>query len=38
MWRPSRAEALRRAAYSVGTNLLGAVAWPDEAVIALYRE
>jgi transposase len=31
-------EALRRAAYIVGTNLLDAVAWPDEAVIALYQE
>jgi transposase len=31
-------EALRRAAYLVGTNLLDVVAWPDEAVIALYRE
>jgi transposase len=31
-------EALRRAAYIVGTNLLDAAAWPDEAVIALYRE
>jgi transposase len=31
-------EALRRAAYIVGTNLLDVVAWPDEAVIALYRE
>jgi transposase len=31
-------EALRRAAFIVGTNLLDAVAWPDEAVIALYRE
>jgi transposase len=29
---------LRRAAFVVGTNLLDAVAWPDEAVIALYRE
>jgi transposase len=31
-------EALRRAAFLVGTNLLDAKAWPDEAVIALYRE
>jgi transposase len=34
-------EALRRAAYIVGTNLSdveGTEAWPDEAVIALYRE
>ena len=31
-------EALRRAAYLVGTNLLDVAAWPDEAVIALYRE
>ncbi len=31
-------EALRRAAYIVGTNLLDVEAWPDEAVIALYRE
>lgn len=31
-------EALRRAAYIVGTNLLDAAVWPDEAVIALYRE
>jgi len=31
-------EALRRAAFIVGTNLLGAAAWPDEAIIALYRE
>ncbi len=31
-------EALRRAAFVVGTNLLDAVAWPDEVVIALYRE
>src|SRR5262249_26575088 len=28
----------RRAAFLVGTNLLDAKAWPDEAVIALYRE
>jgi transposase len=34
-------EALRRAANIVGTNLSdvkGTEAWPDEAVIALYRE
>jgi hypothetical protein len=31
-------EALRRAAFIVGTNLVDAVAWPNEAVIALYRE
>jgi transposase len=31
-------EALRRAAFIVGTNLLDVVAWPDEAIIALYRE
>src|SRR5262245_16954969 len=37
-------EALRRAAYLVGTNLInveetqGTAAWPDEAVIELYRE
>jgi transposase len=31
-------EALRRAAYIVGTNLLDVAAWPDAAVIALYRE
>jgi transposase len=31
-------EALRRAAYIVGANLLDAATWPDEAVIALYRE
>lgn len=31
-------EALRRAAFLVGTNLLDAAAWPDEVVIALYRE
>jgi transposase len=31
-------EALRRAAYIVGTNLLDVAAWPDTAVIALYRE
>ena len=31
-------EALRRAAYIVGTNLLEVAAWPDEAVIDLYRE
>jgi len=34
-------EALRRAAYIVATNLSdveGTEAWPDEAVIALYRE
>jgi hypothetical protein len=32
------AEALRRAAYIIGTNLLDEEAWPDEAVIALYHE
>jgi transposase len=31
-------EALRRAAFIVATNLLDTDAWPDEAVIALYRE
>jgi transposase len=31
-------EALRRAAFVIGTNLLDAGTWPDEAVIALYRE
>jgi transposase len=31
-------EALRRATYIVGTNLLDSKAWPDEAVIELYRE
>jgi len=31
-------EALRRAAFLVGTNLLDTDAWPDEAIIALYRE
>ena len=31
-------EALRRAAFLIGTNLLDDEAWPDEAVIALYRE
>jgi transposase len=31
-------EALRRAAYVIGTNLPDAEAWPDEVVIALYRE
>jgi transposase len=31
-------EALRRAAFLVGTNLLDEQAWPDDAVIALYRE
>ncbi len=31
-------EALRRAAFIVGTNLLNTDAWPDAAVIALYRE
>ncbi len=31
-------EALRRAAFIVGTNLLDVDGWPDEAVIALYRE
>jgi transposase len=30
--------ALRRAAFIVGTHLLDTEAWPDEAVIALYRE
>jgi transposase len=31
-------EALRRAAYIIGTNLLDIEAWPDEAVIGCYRE
>jgi transposase len=31
-------EALRRAAFIIGTNLLDEAAWPDEAVIELYRE
>jgi transposase len=31
-------EALRRAAYIIGTNLLDVAAWPNEAVIGLYRE
>jgi transposase len=31
-------EALRRAAFLVGTNLLDSGAWPDATVIALYRE
>ena len=31
-------EALRRAAYIIGTNLLNEEAWPDEAVIMLYHE
>jgi transposase len=31
-------EALRRAAYLVGTNLLDVQAWPDATVIDLYRE
>jgi transposase len=31
-------EALRRAAFIVGTNLLDVAAWPDAAVIAFYRE
>jgi hypothetical protein len=31
-------EAPRRAAFIVGTNLLDAAAWPDAAIIALYRE
>jgi transposase len=31
-------EARRRAAFLVGTNLLATDAWPDAAVIALYRE
>ena len=31
-------EALRRAAYLIGTNLLDAERWPDEAVIGLYRD
>jgi transposase len=30
--------ALRRAAFVIGTNRLDADTWPDEAVIALYRE
>jgi transposase len=29
---------LRRAAFIIGTNLLDVAAWPDEAVIGLYRE
>jgi transposase len=32
------AEALRRAAYIIGTNLLETDVWPEEAVIALYHE
>jgi transposase len=31
-------EALRQAAYIIGTNLLDTEAWPDEAVMRLYRE
>jgi transposase len=31
-------EVLRRAAFLVGTNLLDVTAWPDAAIIALYRE
>jgi len=31
-------EALRRAAFLVGTNLLDTAAWPDEAIIAVYCE
>jgi transposase len=31
-------EALRRAAFLLGTNLLDTDAWPDAAIIALYRE
>jgi transposase len=31
-------EALRRAAFLIATNLLDCDAWPDEVVIALYRE
>jgi transposase len=31
-------EALRRATLLIGTNLLDTNAWPDEAVIALYRD
>jgi transposase len=31
-------ETLRRAAFLLGTNLLDTETWPDEAVIALYRE
>lgn len=31
-------EALQRAAYIIGTNLLDEEAWPDEAVIAPYHE
>ena len=31
-------EVLRRAAFIIGTNLLDQQAWPDAAVIALYRE
>jgi len=31
-------EALRRAAYIVGTNLLDPAAWPDETVLGCYHE
>jgi transposase len=31
-------EALRRAAYIIGTNLLDASTWPEERIIALYQE
>jgi transposase len=32
------AEALRRATFIIGTNLLDAATWPDEGVMDLYRE
>jgi transposase len=32
------AEALRRAAFLISTNLLDMARWPDQAIIALYRE
>jgi hypothetical protein len=38
MQKPLSARHCVRAAFIVSTNLLDAVAWPDEAVIALYRE
>jgi transposase len=31
-------EVLRRAAFIIGTNLVDSTAWPDDTVIALYRE
>jgi len=31
-------EAMRRAAYIIGTNLLDGETWPEEAIIALYHE